>query len=152
MAGFLGWLKDDWFNLVQSFCLVGGFFFAAKAWRIQFLTMLADKHRAVCEKIMDKPELHRIFAKEADLTAKPTTPAEELALDIIMIQYETGWEAAEFLDRGRLLPLANDIRKFFALPLPHAAWEKNKDCHHPRFVKFVTRAIEDGGRLRTAGD
>lgn len=144
MGGILGWLKTDWFNLVQSFCLVGGFIFAEKAWRIQFLAALAEKHRSVWEKIMDKPELHRIFSKEADLSKLPVTPVEKMALDIILVHYETGWEAAKFLDRGRLLPLANDISRFFRLPLVHEAWEKNKGSHDKRFVRFVTRAIEAG--------
>jgi len=142
MVGFLGWLKDNWFNLVQSVCLIGGLIFAAKAWRIQLLTMLTDKHRAVWEKMMDKPELHRIFSKGADLSAHPITPVEEIALNIILIQFETGWEAAKFLDRGRLLPLANDIRKFFARPLPRAAWEATKDCHNQRFVNFVEKSVK----------
>lgn len=142
MAGFLEWLKRDWFNLVQAFCLVGGFVFAVKAWRIQFLTMLAEKHRAVWEKMVENPKLHRIFAEQTDLSERPVTPEEEIALNMILIQYETGWEAAKFLDRGRLTPLANDISKFFRLPLVWQAWEKNRGALDPRFVCFVEKALK----------
>jgi len=142
MGGVIEWFKSDWFNVVQAFCLIGGFNFAAKAWRIQFLTALAEKHRSVWEKIMGNPALNRIFAKEADLSKCPLTPDEEIALNIIIIHYETGWEVAKFLDRERLLPLANDISSFFRLPLVNAAWEKNKQTHKKRFVQFVSHALE----------
>jgi len=142
MGGVIEWLKSDWFNLVQAFCLIGGFVFAAKAWRIQFLATLAEKHRSVWENIMEKPALHRIFALKADLSANPMTPAEEMALNIIIVHYETGWEVAKFLDQGRLLPLANDISSFFRLPLVNAAWENHKRTHKKHFVQFVDRALE----------
>lgn len=147
VAGFLGWLKGDWFNIVQVFYFLGGFLFVAKAWRIQFLTAIAEKHRAVWEKMMENPKLQRIFSKEVDTTAHPMTPVEETALNMILNQYETGWEVAKFLDRRRLGPLANDIGGFFKRPLVHEAWEKNKRSHEAQFVKFVDRAIEAAGRF-----
>jgi len=132
MSGVVIWLRDNWFSLVQLFCLVGGFVFAAKAWRIQFLAALAEKHRCVWEKIMDKPQLHRIFAKEVNILTKPITPGEESALYIILVQYETGWEMAEFLDRKRLPALANDIGIFFQHPLVRAIWEKYQGSYDKR--------------------
>jgi hypothetical protein len=130
----------------QVRCLVGGFVFAAKAWRIQFLVALAEKHRSVWEKIMDKPQLHRIFAKEVNVLTKPITPVGESARYILLVQYETGWETAKFLDRKRLPALANGIGIFFSF-LWFERFGKNTKVH--------TTSVSSGsktGRLRLPGD
>jgi hypothetical protein len=146
MAGFWEWLIIDWFNLVQSFCLVGGFIFASKAWRLQFLVGVTEKHRNLWEKMMNDPNVQRIFTAQVNLSEKPITQAEKVALDMILIHYETGWETARFLDRERLKPLANDIGRFFRLPLVHHTWDKTKDCHSRNFVRFVDQAIKTSGQ------
>ncbi|MDR3562008.1 MAG: hypothetical protein P4N59_11320 [Negativicutes bacterium] len=158
MADILSWVKSEWFSVVQTVGVVGGLIFTgitigrdAKAKEVANALAFAERHRQFWSEAIERPELHRVFVENADLGKEPMTAAVEIFLNLAFVQYETGWLIAKKIDSSDLKPLKSDVRKFFALPLPHAAWEKNSDCHHPRFVRFVARAIDAGGPLTQAG-
>ena len=151
MVDFLAWIKSNWFPVVQTVGVIGGFIFTgvtirqeARARETQNLLAFAERHRSLWSEIAERPELHRIIATNADLAAKPVTPAEEVALNLVLVHFELGWRMARSVDRSDLKPLAKDIRKFFTLPFPHAAWNATKDCHNQRFVRFVETAMNSG--------
>ena len=148
MVGFLDWIKDNWFSVAQTLGVVGGLFFTgatirqeARAKETKNLLAFAERHRSLWSDIMQRPELHRIIARNADLSANPITPAEEIALNLVLVHFELGWRMAKNADRCDLKPLAKDIQKFFALPLPCAVWAATKDCHDRRFASFVEKTM-----------
>jgi hypothetical protein len=153
VADIGSWLKTEWFSLIQTAGVIGGLIFTgltvrqeARARETQNLLAFAERHRLLWGEVGYRPELHRLIAKDADLVAKPITPAEEATLKVVLVHFELGWRLAKSMDRSDLDPLAKDIREFFSRPLPRAAWQTDKGCHNREFVRFVSRAIEPRGR------
>jgi hypothetical protein len=156
MGDFLAWVKNDWFSLAQTVGIVGGLLFtgiscrqAAKAQQTGNLLAFAERHRTLWSESYLRPELHRIFKTELDLSAQPITTAEDVFLNVVCVHYEMGWRLARSADRNDLKPLAIDTRKFFALPLPRAVWEKTRNFRNPQFVRFVERALNNPSRAKT---
>jgi hypothetical protein len=152
------WSGSAWFNAIQTIGIVGSLLVAAAAERrasrareIGNLLTLAQHHRELWEAVYPKTELARVFRSDADVLGQAATPAEEVFLNEAIIQFQTSWCIAT---RGGLITerdLATDAGGFFSLPLPRAVWEKTKEFRNPRFVKFVTRAIERHGPLSDTG-
>jgi hypothetical protein len=150
---------DSHFNLIQTAGIIGGLCLTAaaarreaKAREIENLLTLSDHHRKLWDNVTDKSELQRILKSDVDVEKIPATVAEEVAINEAFAQYMTSWRIASIGGIITLKELATDVKWFFSLPLPHAVWEETKKYKNHKFVRFVKRAIEDGGRLRTAGD
>lgn len=148
MVDFAGWLKTEWFSLIQTVGVIGGLIFTgatvrrdARAREAENLLAFAERHRSLWSEIAGRPELHRIIEKNADLSINPITAAEYVALNVVIVHYELGWRMARSADRADLKPLSKDVQNFFALPLPRNVWNATKDCHSQRFVEFVEKSI-----------
>lgn len=105
------------------------------------LLALDERHRALWSEVQRKPNLQRILAEEADLAEQPLSVEEQVCLRRIILQFETGWRLEKIMNRGELKALALDAADFFSLPLPRAIWERTKQYHNPKFVRFVERAL-----------
>jgi len=65
------------------------------------------------------------------------------------LHFETGWRLEKALNRGEMSLLFRDVRDFFSLPLPRAAWEKYKKFNNREFVRFVERALKQKLTLKS---
>jgi hypothetical protein len=111
-----------------------------------------EKNDAFWKDLYGRDDLKRIHSDVLDLEKDPPTLVETKALVRAFVQYQTSWRAMRLVDRCELKPLSLDIADFLSRPLPRMIWEQEKKYKHPKFVKFVKRAIERNGRLSEAGD
>lgn len=102
---------------------------------------MSERSDALWDKIENNPALGRVLSYKADLSS-PATVAELEALTKIFKLFQDGWRVASATDRDELTALAIDIADFLKRPLPRAVWEQKKRFKNPKFVRFVTRAIE----------
>jgi hypothetical protein len=158
MVGFPSWFEYNWSNLVGAIGIIGSLLFTAASLRgearssmIGSLLALDERHRALWSEVKQRPELKRILSEKVDLDTHPLTPEEDVSMWQIVQQFETGWRIERILNRGELKSLARDAANFFSLPLPRAVWEKTKRFRNPKFVRFVTRALDRYGRLTVTG-
>jgi hypothetical protein len=157
MAEFLTWLHDNWSNAIGALGIIGGLYFTAVSFKhtakstdSQNIFSLKAEHRALWQDASQRKELRRVFLSDVDLSKPPTIEEDEF-LNLVFVHYETGWQMAR--PDGPLTPkmLAADIRGFFRRPLVRKVWESSKQFRNPKFVEFVTRALETAGRLRLPG-
>lgn len=112
---------------------------------------LAERHRVLWAEARQRPELIRIFSREADLSAQPVTIMEEEFLRAVFVHYEVGWYVAPGISPNEVKAQQEDIRDFFPRPVPWAVWQKTSQLHSPAFIRFVERALERHGRFRADG-
>jgi len=148
MAVFPAWVEGNWFNLIQTAGIMGSLWLTAsaalreaKAREIENLLVIAEHHRELWTGVRQKPELERIFKEDSDPVAVPPTIAEEEFLNLALLHYQTSWRIAKAGGIITEKELATDVGRFFALPLPHAFWEKTKKRRNPCFVRFVERTL-----------
>ena len=148
MAGFPTWLQSNWYSVIGAAGIIGSLLFTAASVRadaknrsIANLLALDERHRALWSDVKQRPELKRILSENVDLLTQPLTPEEDVSMWQIVQQFETGWRVEKILNRGELKFLARDAAELFSLPLPRAVWDKEKQFHNPRFVRFVERAM-----------
>jgi len=153
MAASSAWVGENWFNLVQSTGIIASLCLAAlsarreaKAQEIENLLTISEHHRALWGEVSQRRELDRVFQSNVDFRTKPITVAEEEFLNLVIVQYLTGWRIAKTGGITTLKELATDVADFFTLPLPHAVWEKTRASRNEYFVRFVELAIEVSGR------
>ncbi len=120
----------------------------ARSRRASDLLMLLEQHRELWSELHRRPELARILAPEADLVAQPPTVPESEYLNLVFVHFHTGWLLAAAGAAHDLEILADDIRGFFTLPLPRAAWHASRATRDPGFVRFVDGCLADRKRRR----
>lgn len=143
------WSSVNWFDFLQTVALVGSLLVAAaaanreaRAQEDKNLFALAEKHQALSDTALARPDLERVFREDIDVLAEPATAAEAQFLNAKIVHYLTSWRIARPGAAISKQELAADLRGFFSLPLARAVWEKTKGSRNPRFVRFVTHAIE----------
>jgi hypothetical protein len=146
--GLSGWVRENWFTLLQGIGIVAGLFFTAvsirqqtRARRISDLLTLTAQHRELWGEIQRQPLLSRVLSRNVDLIANPISAIEEEFLNTVIVHFSTGWQLAR---DGALVPLKAmrvDTRMFFSLPIPRAVWEQSKPIRDPKFVRFVESCL-----------
>ncbi|MGE3312769.1 MAG: DUF6082 family protein [Limisphaerales bacterium] len=148
----IGWLADNWVDLLQGVGIVGSLLFTAAALRqgarsirLGSLLKLTEHHRELWSEVHRRPELARVLAHEVDLVRDPVTPAEEEFLNIVFVHFQTGWEMAV---RHRLVSqeaYGRDLMEFLALPIPRDVWNRTRAHRDPPFTRFVEDHLAKGG-------
>ena len=142
------WLEANWFSLVQSLGIIGGFALTALSlrrdtkWRKRAeVIALAEQHRELWSEVHRRPELTRILESGVDLITKPISLAEEEFLNLVIIHFHTGWQLAREGGPLTLKTFKKDVCKFFCLPVPRSVWEQSKTARDPGFVRFVDKVL-----------
>jgi len=149
MGGFSSWIDCNWFNLIQTFGIVGGLCLTAsaatreaKAREVENLLTLADQHRQLWEGVAQRKELARLFQTDINVLTTPPTVAETEFLNSVIVHFQTGWWIAISGGITGLHEMRMDARGFFSLPLPRAVWESTKKFRNKRFICFIERALK----------
>ena len=140
-------LAKNWFDLLQSAFIVGGFaltFLAARSEtrsrKLEHLFHLNQSHREIWNKTYSHPELLRIRKTEIDLQAHPITETERRLVKEVIIHVNVIYEAMQNGDlKGG--ELKKDIHDFFQLPIPNSIWQKVKVYHNKEFVHFIEQLL-----------
>lgn len=144
MVPSLPWLSDNWFQALQSLGILGGLLFAALSFRrdaqerkITNFLEITEHHREIWTEIYRRPELKRVLADEVDLLSTPITVEEEIFINQLIVHLAMAWQISKARSLLRIDSMHNDIRSFFALPIPKTVWQRSKHTRDPRFVSFV---------------
>jgi hypothetical protein len=149
MAGFFSWVQGNWSSFVGAVGIIGSLLFTAAYFRedcrnrlVTNLMAIEDRHRQFWSLAQQRKDLKRIFSHETGALEKPLTNEEDIFMRRVILHFETGWRLEKVLNRGEMSLLFRDVRDFFALPLPRAAWEKYKKFNNREFVRFMERALK----------
>ncbi|MEO1262045.1 MAG: hypothetical protein AAFZ15_24790 [Bacteroidota bacterium] len=144
---FHDFLLKNWFDLLQSAFIMGGFVLSCLAVRrdtrsrkLGHLIHLNQSHREIWGKTYSNPELLRIRKSDIDLDEEPITEAERrMATEVIMHIFAV-YEAIRNgqLDRGEM---EKDISDYLNLPIPNTVWQKVKVYHNKRFVNYIDELL-----------
>lgn len=140
----LNTVRDNWFELLQSFFIVGGFLLArhsskeeAKERRIANRHTLTKQHREIWMLRFAHPELGRIDDPAPDLNTQPITAQEKLFVRFLVLHLAGCYRTA----KADLFTLPDeitaDISNFFSRPIPRAVWEQIQRFQNADFVRFV---------------
>jgi hypothetical protein len=98
--GFVGWIAQYWFDLLQTTSIVAGLFFTAytihsdtKERRIQNLLTLTTAHRELWMEFLARPDVHRIYAAKLDLKKSPPTLAERRFVQLLILHLRAAFKA-----------------------------------------------------------
>lgn len=103
---------------------------------------LSEHHRALWEPLLSEPQLGRILDSSTNLTQRPITPAEEMFVVFITLHLSDTYYAMKVGFYQRPEGLANDINRFYSLPVPRKVWTKIKDLQESDFAEFVEGCLE----------
>lgn len=136
-------LLENWFDVLQSVFIVGGFLLSyfsirrdSRSRKIGHLLQLNQSHRDIWGKTYTQPELLRIRKTEVDIQKHPITEAERrLAIEVILHIYLV-YEAIQHkqLDKNEA---EKDIADYLKLPIPNAVWQDIKGYHNKQFVNYI---------------
>lgn len=144
----LSWVREHWFDLVQSVGIIGGLVYTgrvvridAKARRIQTLFALTKQHRQIWSLMHKNPGLIRVIDPKADVATKPVTPEEELFVTFVILHLSDAYQAAMAGFFVTPQGLAEDVRGFFSMPVPGDVWRRKMTLQDRDFVAFVEAAL-----------
>jgi hypothetical protein len=142
------WISENWFNLISAVGIIASLLFTAislrsgtKTRRIGSLLALTESHRELWAKIFDHPELARVFDVTADLSKQPITLAESIYVGLAIHHLGSAYQA---MKGGIVIQqdgLCEDIRAFFARPIPKEVWEKSKLLQNKDFVGYIQSCL-----------
>jgi hypothetical protein len=142
--GFLGWVAENWFDILSSIGIVGGLCFTAvslrsetKTRKIANLLTLTTSHREIWEEFYERPEFSRILDPNADLNKQSVTLAEQEFVKFVILHLSSTYYAMNDELVMKLEGVRRDACEFFSLPIPAVIWEKLKVYQNDNFVAFV---------------
>lgn len=140
----LRWAFEYGAAFIQSAGIILGLLFTGVALRaetrsrqIENLIRITEGHRALWTYFDEKPELGRIFLYQLDLEEHPITAKEIRFVQFLINHLLLTFRAQQWGLLGSPERLKDDVRTFFALPIPRAAWEKARRYQDADFRKFV---------------
>ncbi len=80
-----------------------------------------------------------------NLSCKPVTVEESLFVGFLILHLNSAYQAIRNGVMDAPEGLANDIRTFFALPIPRTVWEKKRCYLDAKFVSFVESHLDEAG-------
>ncbi len=151
--GFIPWISDNWFTLLQSAGIIGSLLFTgitlwidSKSRRVTNLITLTNQHRDIWSEFNRRPELARVLKSEVSLLEKPVTDKEEVFVTMIILHLSGMYQA--MADRHVRAPerIEDDIRSFFSLPVPSAVWQKVRPFQDQAFAEYLENCLIDDFR------
>jgi hypothetical protein len=146
-------LLKNWFDLLQSAFIVGGFILSFIAIRndirsrkVEYLLYFNQSYREMWSKTYSHPELLRIRKTDLDLKVHPITEAERRMVKEIIIHLYAIYEAirTKHLDKGEI---ERDIYDFFHLPIPNTVWSEVKTYQNKQFVSYINGLLSQKKKL-----
>lgn len=146
-------LLKNWFDLLQSSFIVGGFmlsFVAARndirARKLEHLLYLNQSYREIWSKTYTYPELLRIRQTDIDLKKNPITEPERRLIREMIIHIYAIYEAVknDQIEKGET---DKDIYDFLHLPIPNAVWEEVKIYHNKHFTDYIDELLSKHRRV-----
>lgn len=140
----LNWLTAHWFDILQTAGIVGGLVFTGislrtdtHVQRLQNLFTLTKQHREIWSILYSRNDLARILDAKADLTKSPSTLEERLFVKFLIFHLLDTYRAIQVGLFKTPEGLSEDIRDFFALPIPKDVWAALKPYQDRHFVAFI---------------
>lgn len=113
-----------------------------KARQIENLIRITEAHRALWTYHLERPDMHRVMSREANLERVPLSDEEELFVMLLVNHLIVTFQANKLGQYRYPMMLEADIRDFFTRPVPAAAWERIKRFQEPGFIRFVEQCLE----------
>jgi hypothetical protein len=151
----LHWFPGDWLELIEAAGIVGGLLFSAyttrqdeKARRIGNLISINEQHSRLWRELYERPGLSRILKKDVDLRKQPVTDEELLFVKMLILHLGVVRRAMKEGMFVRIEGMREDIRQFFASPVPKTVWEKLKPFQDGDFVAFIEDCLHSSSPMR----
>lgn len=144
MRWFLEHGKDtlETVGLISSLCFTAASFRAdSRERRISNRIALAEAHRDLWFQLVEKPELGRILKDDATLRNARPNVVETRFVHLLVIHLAVCFEAIKTGVLPGLSGLEDDVRSFFALPIPRQVWRWSRRFQERDFVAFVDQII-----------
>lgn len=142
------WVKQEWFDLLQSIGIVLGLAFTAlalkadaKSRRIDNLLTITQNQREIWTLHFSHPNFSRVLDSNVNLKDFPVTNEEAIFVTFLLLHLSSSFYAKQ---NGILINLdgvRDDIRWIFSLPIPKTIWEKSKSFQNKDFVLFVDSCL-----------
>ncbi|MBI3418197.1 MAG: hypothetical protein HY043_23145 [Verrucomicrobia bacterium] len=136
----LHWIGE----LLQDAGIITGFIFTlhtlrkdTAARRLSNLLSFAQQHQAIWKDWPERKELSRIMDKRAVLATKPLSHEERRFVTQLVVHLDGVHRAMKAKLVVNIAGVRKDVRDFFALPVPQAAWQMLKPYQDADFIAFV---------------
>jgi hypothetical protein len=148
--GILRWIFENGTAFIQSAGIILGLLFTGAALRaetrsrqVENLIRITEGHRALWTYFDERPELSRLFQYQVDLKEHPPTAKEIRFVQFLINHLLLTFRAQQWGLYGSPERLKDDVRSFFSLPIPGAAWEKVRRYHDADFQKFMQETLPE---------
>ena len=148
---FLRWVLEQAPGFIQSAGIILGLFFTGIALRaetrsrqVENLIRITEGHRELWTYFDERPQLFRLFETQVDLGEHPLTEKETRFVQFLINHLILTFRAQQWGLYRSPERLRDDIRSFFTLPLPAAAWERLRKYQDKDFQEFVQKTLPEG--------
>src|SRR6266480_7508743 len=100
--GILGWVTENWFNLLSAVGIIGSLCFTAvslhseaKTRRIANLLKMTQNHRELWKIFYQNLEMTRIFDASADTASPPVNSGEEMFVNVVIQHLSSVYRAMQ---------------------------------------------------------
>jgi len=138
------WLASNWFTLIQTAGVIGGLFYSstallldARVRRTEVILALTEAHREIWERLIEQPELTRILDPDADIRTSPPTHAERRFVLLVILHLDSVRIAIKERAYAASPGMREDLREFFALPIPGAIANSALPYQDSEFQEFL---------------
>jgi hypothetical protein len=143
------WVLEHGFDVIGALGIIGGLVFTAisfrseaKTRRVANLLTLTQNHHELWKVFFKDFDVARVLDPNADVAKQPITIGESAYINV-MIQHLSSVHRAMQTDLT-IKPegVKNDVRDFFALPLPKAFWSMARPFQNQDFAEFVEQCLK----------
>ena len=140
-------LATGHFDLLSVIASIALIFNGLEVWhlnrsqRIANLLTINNQHRETWTVYLTNPQVARVLDPKADITKQPVTAAEETFVLMLVLILNASYQASK---AGMFRPsfhLPQDIKTFFAFPIPWAIWCRSRQFQDADFIRYVEQAL-----------
>src|SRR5438105_5056258 len=99
LMGFLQWVSQNWFSLLQSIGIIGSLLFTgislrmdARTRRASNVLTITQQHHELWTNFLKRPELSRVLDPNADLKSNAVTREEQMFILLLLVHLSTSLE------------------------------------------------------------
>jgi hypothetical protein len=143
-SGMESWLGIDWSEALQNAGILVAIYSnydGKRARCVDNLARFTRDHREIWTEFHKTPDQKRVLDPKANLDAQPLSLKEEMFTITLILHLNSVYRSIKADQMTELPGLPDDIREFFALPIPLKVWRDARRFQTKDFVEFVERAI-----------
>jgi hypothetical protein len=143
----MDFLKEHWFQLLQTIGIIASILFTAtqirfqrKSQKVSNSLLVTQHHRDIWKAFISDEKFSRLFQNHIDLVSSPVTEPERMFMNLVFLHISAVLKAIRAKAIFPIEGLESDVGDMLSYPIPREVWREVADYQDVQLREFVNWA------------